>query len=119
VAGSIEYNIIKKVKDAENIVEIKGKEYHVRFRAKDAEHIWDNYSRKDHNIKHREILSLIKKSIIFPKGKKFVCLGKYGNIIYETYVYIGKDILDVITSYRSNKENYRKTYKDYENKTKW
>ena len=118
VSGSKEYYIIKKVKDAENIVEIKGKQYQIRFIAKHAEHIWDNYSDKNHNIKHREILSLIKRSILVQKKNNFICIGKYGNKIYETHVIIKRDILDIKTSYLSNKEPYRKTYKEYENKKK-
>ena len=119
MSGSREYYIIKRVKDAENIVEIKGKQYQVRFIAKHAEHIWDNYSDKNHNIKHREILSLIKISILVQRENHFVCIGKYGNKIYETHVIIKRDILDIKTSYKSNKVQNIELFKDYENKTKW
>ncbi|MFN3405176.1 MAG: hypothetical protein ACK40G_13845 [Cytophagaceae bacterium] len=112
----IKYHEITKAKGTEDFVLVNKKKYAIRFTPKHAEHIWDNYPDVLHNIKHREILTmLVKKAIIVEKNTNpLVCLAKFKNKVYETYVNIAEDRMEVMTSFRSNKQNYIDLYKKYE-----
>jgi len=69
-----------------------------------------------HKIKHIEIQSLIFKSIIIPLDKEnnFVCLGKFGNKVYETYVLLLDGNCDVRTCFLSNKLKFIQLYENFE-----
>jgi hypothetical protein len=111
----MKYLLVQRKKDSEDSILIEKKEYTIRFSAKHAEHIVENKSDSTHGISFKEIVTLIKNSIILPKlSTKYVALGRHKNKIYETYFYLTKDRIDVVTSYLSNKLQLVELYKQYE-----
>ena len=111
----MKYSSIKRIKDGEDTVNIENKNYVIRFSAKHAEHIIENKADLAHQISFKEIVALIKDSIILPKlSTKYVVLGRHKKKIYETYFYLTKDRIDVVTSFVSNKPQFIELYKEYE-----
>ncbi len=107
---------IKRVANGEDIVMIGTKQYAIRFSAKHAQHIIDNYTNSAHQIQFGQIVNLLKVSIVLTMSrKKWVAVGKFGNKIYETYFYIVKDRIDVVISFISNKLPYIQVYNNYDN----
>lgn len=110
-----EYYIVERVRDGEDVVKIDGKEYIIRFSAKHAQHISENELDPAHSIKFREIVSLLKDSIVLKtESSKYVSLGRHRKKIYETYFYLIKDRIDIVTSFVSNKPPFIEFYKHYE-----
>ncbi len=111
----MKYSPVQRIKDSEDIVLIERKSYIVRFSAKHAEHIIENKNDSAHNINFKEIVSLIKDSIVLPKiSTKYVALGRHKRRIYETYFYSVKDRIDVVTSFTNNKPQLIEFFKEYE-----
>jgi hypothetical protein len=111
----MKYSVVKRIKDSEDTVLIEKKQYTIRFSAKHAEHIMENKMDSAHNIDFKQIVFLIKDSIVLAKlSTKYVALGRHKKRIYETYFYIVKDRIDVVTSFVSNKPPFIEFYKQYE-----
>jgi hypothetical protein len=91
----------------------------IRFTAKHADHIVQNRNDHAHEIYFNEIIELIKNSIVIfvSDTKKCVALGKHNGKLYETYFYLLRDRIDVVTSFKCNKIEYQFIYKSYENGT--
>ena len=89
----------------------------IRFTAKHAEHIAQNKDDPAHDIYFNEIIELMKVSIVIfvSESKKCVALGKHNGKLYETYFYLFRDRIDVVTAFKSNKIQYQYIYKAYEN----
>lgn len=109
---------IERVPNGLDTVRIEGRTYHVRFTARSARHINENYLNAAHQITYDEIVALLKESAIMPghRGSKQVALGRFGKKIYETYFRLERDRLDVVTSFACNKPDHLFQFRDYENK---
>jgi hypothetical protein len=109
------YSIIYPNGDAEDEVVINKRVYRVRFLPKHAEHVMDNYSSKEHRIKHREILSLIKDSIFVRENLNTgFCVGRFKKRIYMTIINLSGGELLVKTSYLCNRPDLIDQLKDFE-----
>ena len=92
----------------EDEIKLWGKAYKLRFRPKDAEHVMDNYTEKDHRIKHREIQTLLRDSIFLKKNiHEMLCLGKHKERYYKTTLSISKDELLIKTCFLSEPQNLK------------
>lgn len=107
---------IQRVPNGLDTIRIGNKDYVIRFSAKHAQHIQDNINDPAHRISYAEIVNLLKESVVLSTqvGKKWLALGRFRKKVYETYFYLTKDRLDVITSYSSNKPPLLKLYQDHE-----
>jgi hypothetical protein len=115
----MKHEVIGRVPNGEDTVLLAGKRHVIRFSAKHAQHIVDNFPDKAHQIRFGQIVALLKDSILLPAPpKKWVALGRFGNKIYETYLFWEKGRLDVITSYVSINPPLIEYYKTYENSRK-
>ena len=112
-----DYEVIYPNGDVEDEVVINDKVYKIRFTPKHAEHVMDNYPDKSHNIKHREIQSLVRKSIIIQENQ-FVsfCVGRYKKKIYQTVVEVAGEELLVKSSYVCNRDYLKQQLLNHEEK---
>lgn len=101
--------------DPDDRVRLGRKSYRIRFTAKHAEHVMDNFSRPDHAIKHREIQSLLRRSIGFAEGGNvYVCIGKrQDGRIYQTVIEVHADEILVRTCFLCNRRDLTEIYKDH------
>lgn len=96
----MKYIEVERIPNGIDSVKIENKEFIIRFSARHAQHIIDNFSDSAHAISFIEIISLIKNSIYLPSFHiKKLFVGKHKNKIYETYCKIEKDRIDIITSF--------------------
>lgn len=81
----------------------------IRFTARHAEHIAQNKSDPAHDIFFNEIIELMKTSIVIfvSDSKKCIALGRHNERLYETYFYLFRDRIDVVTAFKSNKIQYQ------------
>lgn len=113
----MKYESIKRVANGEDVVLVSNKRYTIRFSAKHAQHIKDNYNNLAHGIGFMEIVNLLKESVVFPpSGKKWLAVGRFGRKVYETYFYLHKDRIDVVSSFQSNKIQIRQIFEEHEKK---
>lgn len=109
---------VRRLPNSENTVIIGGQSFHVRFRAKDADHLLESYgSNPDHDVKARDILRIVKNSLLIrlkEDGNKFLCLNRYNDKVYNAFCRIEEDIIDVITCYRCNRPHLIKLYESHE-----
>ncbi len=111
----MKYIEIERIPNGIDTVKIDKKEYIIRFSAKSAQHVVDNYHDTAHNISFSEIITLVKNSIYLPGNQlKKVFLSKFKSKIYETYFIQTKERIDIVTSFVSNKIQYIEMYKEYE-----
>ena len=102
-------------------VTIDRRVFAVRFSALHAQHIVDNRVDPAHQIGFVDIVRLLKESIILPplpKTRKRVAVGRHGNKIYETYLYLVRGRIDIVTSFVCNKPPYQQQFKLYESTIK-
>jgi hypothetical protein len=113
------YKRVSRNKDSPDTVSIEGETLvkSIRFSAQHAEHIVSNRSDPAHKIYFSEIVELVKNSIVVPveNKKKYLAIGRHKGKIYETYFYLDRDRIDIITSFMSNKYQLQQLYKHYEN----
>ncbi len=108
--GSKLYWKVNRNENSPGTVTIDRQVFMVRFSATHAEHIVENMADPAHRIGFLEIARLLKMSIILPalpNTKKRVALGRHRNKIYETYIYIERGRIDVVTSFACNKPHRR------------
>ncbi len=115
------YWTVKRNENSPDTITIDRQVFTVRFSATHAEHIVENMDDSAHRIGFLEIVRLLKESIILPplpKSKKWVALGRHRNKIYETYIFIVRGRIDVITSFACNKPPYQQQFRLYETNSK-
>lgn len=111
----MKFEKVKRLPNGPDSVSIDGKVYLIRHTTKGAQHILENYLYKDQPMNFREIVTVIKDSVVLPtRSKKYLAVGKFGGKVYETYFYLVKDRLEVVTCFLSNKIHLIEFYKNYE-----
>lgn len=115
--GNKLYWKVSRNENSPDTVTIDRQVFRVRFSATHAEHIVENMTDPAHQIGFLEIVRLLKMSIILPalpNTQKRVALGRHRNKIYETYIYIERGRIDIVTSFACNKPPYQQLFRLYE-----
>jgi len=119
--GNKLYWAVSRNENSPDTITIDRQVFTIRFSATHVEHITENLTDPAHRIGFLEIVRLLKVSIILPalpNTQKRVALGQHRNKIYETYIYIERGRIDVVTSFACNKPPYQQRFKLYESYVK-